>query len=408
MFGAIFAMSWCGNQFSPLLLMYKQHDHYSTLLVNLLLGVYVGGLAPALLLSGALSDRHGRRPMMTVGMLTALAAGAVLALGPLGPVPLFVGRLLSGVTVGIAMAVGNSWLKELSQPPHDTDADTGAGARRASTAFTLGSGLGALAAGSLAQWGPRPEVLPFLLQMAVAVPFLWLVRRVPETSPGGLGGPLRRQLRVPAAGHRRFVRVVAIAAPWLFACAALAYGYLPVLLSDATGRWGLAYATALTGLTLGVAALVQPFAKRIDTPSSARSLVVFLFLAAAGILVMTGAQHWQSPALGVAAALVLGCAIGTGLVSGLLEVQRIAGPRDLAGLTGVFYTLAYAGFLTPMVLAAVTPPFSTTVLLLTLVVLALLCGTSVLLAYRRHLPIRETTTIASRRTKTRRPDAHVE
>ncbi|RAJ82574.1 MULTISPECIES: MFS transporter [unclassified Streptomyces] len=388
-FGAVFVMSWCGNQFSPLLLLYKHEEHYSTLLVNLLLGVYVGGLAPALLLAGALSDRYGRRPVMSVGTLTALAAGAVLALGPLGVAPLFIGRLLSGVTVGIAMAVGNSWLKELSQAPHDLAADAGAGARRASTAFTLGSGLGALVAGALAQWGPRPEVLPFVLQIAVAAPFVWLVRRIPETSPGDLGGPLRRQLRVPAAGHKRFLRVVAVAAPWLFASAALAYGYLPVLLSGSTGSWGLAYATALTGLTLGVAALIQPWAKRIDSPSSARGLVVFLFLTAAGLLVMTGAQYWQSLWLGLAAALVLGCAIGTGLVSGLLEVQRIAGPRDLAGLTGVFYTLAYAGFLTPIVLAAVTSLFGTTTLLLALVVLALLCAASVLLAYRRHLPTGE-------------------
>ncbi|WP_420031620.1 hypothetical protein ACN2WE_01565 [Streptomyces sp. cg28] len=138
-----------------------------------------------------------------------------------------------------------------------------------------------------------------------------------------------------------------------------------------------------------MAALIQPWAKRIDSPSSARGLVVFLFLTAAGLLVMTGAQYWQSLWLGLAAALVLGCAIGTGLVSGLLEVQRIAGPRDLAGLTGVFYTLAYAGFLTPIALAAVTSLFGTTTLLLALVVLALLCAASVPLAYRRHLPTGE-------------------
>ncbi|MFI9081938.1 MFS transporter [Streptomyces sioyaensis] len=385
-FGTVFVMSWCGNQFSPLLLMYERQDHYSTLLVNLLLGVYVLGLVPALLVAGALSDRYGRRPVLTVGTITSLAAGITLALGALGPVPLFVGRLLSGVTVGIAMAVGNSWLKELSQGPHDPEADAGAGARRASLAFTLGSGLGALVAGALAQWGPWPEVVPFVVQVAVALPFAWLVRRVPETSPGGTAGPIRAQLRVPAAGHRRFVRVVVISVPWLFASCGLAYGYLPVLLSSATGSWGLAYATALTALTLGVAALVQPLAKRIDSPSSARGLVVFLFLTAVGLSVLTAAYHWQSPLLGVVTTLVLGCAVGTGLVSGLLEVQRIAGPRDLAGLTGVFYSVAYAGFLTPTALAAITPPFTTTALLIALVVLALSCAIAVLCAYRHHLP----------------------
>ncbi|WP_206305989.1 MFS transporter [Streptomyces sp. RFCAC02] len=385
-FGAIFVSTWCGNQFSPLLLMYEQRQHYSTVMVNLFLGVYVIGMAPALLVAGALSDRYGRRPLLLTGVLTSLAASTALALGPLGAGALFAGRLLSGVTVGIAMAVGNSWLKELSQAPYDTAADAGSGARRASLAFTLGSACGALVAGALAQWGPWKEVLPFVLHLAVALPFGWLVARAPETVAGGRAGRLRERLRVPAAGHRRFARVVTPAAPWLFASAALAYGYLPVLLSDATGRWGLAYATALTVVTLGVAALVQPWAKRMDRPSTGRGLLMCLGFTVAGLLVMAAAQRWQSPALGVATAVVLGCGIGFGLVSGLLEVQRIAGPRDLAGLTGVFYALAYAGFLTPTVLAAVTPPLTTTVLLLALAALAAVCGAVVLRSSRRHPP----------------------
>jgi MFS family permease len=386
--GAIFVSTWCGNQFSPLLLMYEQRQHYSTVLVNMFLGVYVLGLAPSLLVAGALSDRLGRRPLMLAGVLTSLAASGTLAFGPLGPAPIFAGRLLSGATVGIAMAVGNSWLKELSQPPYDLGADEGSGARRASLAFALGSGSGALVAGGLAQFGPWNEVLPFLVHLVIAAPLAWLVTRVPETSLGGVEGPLRAQLRVPAAGHRRFTGVVAVAAPWLFASAALAYGYLPVLLSHTTGHWGLAYATALTAVTLGVAALVQPWAKRIDSPTSARGLVVCLGFTATGLLVMVLAQQVQSLLLGLATAVVLGCGIGVGLVSGLLEVQRIAGPRDLAGLTGVFYALAYVGFLTPTLLAAVTPPFTTSALLLALAGLTVLCGAVVLRSSGRHLPDR--------------------
>ncbi|GHH81009.1 MFS transporter [Streptomyces sulfonofaciens] len=387
-FGAIFVCTWCGNQFSPLLLMYERIQHYPTVIVNLFLGIYVLGLAPALLLAGALSDRHGRRPVMLAGMVSSIAAGAMLACGALGPGPIFAGRLLSGITVGIAMAVGNSWLKEVSQAPYEPGADVGSGARRASLAFTLGSASGALVAGATAQWGPWKEVLPFLVQIALALPFLWLVPRVPETSRAGARGPLRAHLRIPAAGHKRFLRVVVPTAPWLFAAAALAYGYLPVLLAPATGRWGLAYATALTVVTLGTAALVQPWAKRIDTVSSARALVVCLVFVAAGLLVADAAQQEQSVLLGLAASLVLGTGLGIGLVSGLLEVQRIATPRDLAGLTGVFYAVAYGGFLTPTVLAAITPPCTPLVLFLALSGLAVLCCLAVLASYRRHLPAR--------------------
>src|SRR5262249_40302315 len=157
-----FVSTWCGNQFSPLLLLYKQRQHYSALTVNMFLGVYVLGLAPALLIAGALSDRYGRRPIMSAGVVSALAASVCLTFGSLGATGIYAGRLLSGVTVGTAMSVGASWLKELSQVPHDPDADAGAGARRASLAFALGSGLGALVAGAIAQWGPWAEQLPFL------------------------------------------------------------------------------------------------------------------------------------------------------------------------------------------------------------------------------------------------------
>ncbi|WP_204249268.1 MFS transporter [Frondihabitans sp. PAMC 28766] len=94
--GAVFVMSWGGNQFSPLLLMYENRDHYSSVLVNAFLGVYVLGLAPALLVAGSLSDRHGRRKVMIAGLVSAVVGSGLLAFGGLGPEFLLVGRLFSG------------------------------------------------------------------------------------------------------------------------------------------------------------------------------------------------------------------------------------------------------------------------------------------------------------------------
>lgn len=388
-FGALFVCSWAGNQFSPLLLLYKDLDGYTAVMVNGFLGVYVLGLVPALLLAGALSDRHGRRPVMFAGTLFALATSTVLALGVLGPVPIFLGRLLAGVTVGTAMAVGTSWLKELSQAPFDSTADPGAGARRASMAFALGSGLGAAVAGVLAQWGPWPEVLPYLLHLVVTVPFVFFVRRIPETSTrGGLGGPLRKQVRVPAAAHRRFRRVVVVTAPWIFGVAALAYGYTPVLLQQQTRGFGVAYATCLTVVALSVAALVQPAAKRLDSVDSARGLVVALAVLTASVVCVGVTTIMGSLWLGVVSAAVAGVGIGIGLSSGLLEVQRIADPHELAGLTGVFYAIAYIGFLAPTVMSFVIPPFTPFDLFAGLVGLGLLCTATVLVNYRKHLPLR--------------------
>ena len=386
LWGAVLVCSWGGNQFSPLLLMYEHRDHYSALTVNAFLGVYVLGLAPALLIAGSLSDRHGRRPIMLAGMGSAIAGSALLALGPLGPGFLAAGRLLSGVTVGIAMAVGNAWIKELSAPPYDTS-DPGAGARRGALAFTVGSGGGAVVAGLLAQWGPLPEILPFVVHIAVSVPFLFVVARLPETQRGhGLPGPWWRQLRIPSAGHRRFLRVVAVAAPWVFAAAGIGYGYLPTALRGATGAWGLVFATAATAVALATSSLMQPIAKRLHSISSARGLASATFVIVVGTA-MVGIAIWQQSIwLGLVANVVLGAGIGIALLSGLLEVQAISGPKDLAGLTGVFYAIAYIGFLAPALIAAIAAFVPVLAVLAVIVALGLAAWAVVLAGSRKHLP----------------------
>ncbi|AZG46563.1 MFS transporter [Gordonia insulae] len=393
-FGAVFVCSWSGNQFSPMLLLYRDVEHYSAGVVTSFLGIYVLGLAPALVIAGAVSDHIGRRTPMFYAVCFGLMGSLLLALGEFGSVPIYLGRLVAGMSVGTAMAVGSSWLKEVSSAPYDLRAgkggrvrDAGAGARRASLAFTLGSALGALVAGSIAQWGPWPEVLPYALHAAATLPFLWLVRRPPETvTRQAASAGLRARLAVPSARHRRFVRVVLVCGPWLFAACGLSYGYLPVLLGDEAGGLGLAYATALSVIALVSGALIQPVAKRIDSTSSARGIVVSLATLAVGLSVMIAAVATGRLVVGAVAGVVFGAGFGIGLVSGLLEVQRIAPPADLAKLTGVFYAIAYLGFAVPTILAALTPPFTTIGLLLVLMVLLIFSTLAVLASYRKHLP----------------------
>ncbi|HYZ56026.1 MAG TPA: hypothetical protein VE733_21350, partial [Streptosporangiaceae bacterium] len=68
------------------------------------------------------------------------------------------------------------------------------------------------------------------------------------------------------------------------------------------------------------------------------------------------------------------------------EVQRIATPADLAGLTGVFYALAYAGFLAPTVIAAIAASIPVTTILWVVVALAVASWVLILTASTRHLP----------------------
>jgi hypothetical protein len=148
----------------------------------------------------------------------------------------------------------------------------------------------------------------------------------------------------------------------------------------------VAYATLLCVIMLGTSALIQPVARRLDSESSARSLLIGFAIIVVGLLGAALVDHTQSVALGIAVAFVLGAGFGIGLLSSLLEVQRIATPKDLAGLTGLFYAIAYIGFLAPAVLAALTPPFSTEILLVMLAVMAVAGCFVVLFSNRKHLP----------------------
>jgi MFS family permease len=387
---AMFCCSWGGNQFTPLLAMYRDAAGYSALTVDEFLGAYVVGLAPTLLIAGGLSDRFGRRPLIVAAVVCSVIASVLLAAGEAGPLPIFLGRLVSGAGVAIAMAVGTTWVKELSEPPFDPAARPGAGARRAALALTLGPGLGAGVAGVLAQWGPWPMVTPYVVHIALTAAVLPLLLSSPETCPHDASGETngrRAGFRVPAVRHPRFLRVILPMAPWIFGVAGVAYATLPQLMGGRLGHWDLAYSTLLTVCTLGAGAAVQPVVKRLDRLSDARAIVISMIIISTGLGVSVLGALLDSPWLALAAALILGTGYGIGVVSGLLEIQRLVPPAELAGITGVYYAAAYVGFLLPTVLAALSGVAGYPVLLGGLVVIALAGTTLIAVSSRAHLPI---------------------
>lgn len=392
---SMFAIAWGGNEFTPLLVMYRQVSHFSAVTVDVLLGAYVLGIIPALLVGGPLSDRFGRRPLLLPAAPLSLVGSVVLALGPGSPMLLAIGRILCGLALGLVMAVGTTWIKELSAK----EDDQAAGARRASLALTLGFLTGAGAAGALAQWGPWRTGTAYAVHVVLTViTGLWLLA-VPETRvPRGSGsqGRLRDDLTIPSAGHRRFLRVVVPLAPWVFGCAGSAYAVLPSLMQDHADGMPIALSALLTVLTLGCGIGIQVLGRAIDTGRSARASVVALVLVVAGMGLGAMASELLTLPLTLAAAAVLGMGYGLALVSGLSEVQRIAGPDDLAGLTAVYYSVAYLGFFIPAVLAMLAAEWTYPQMFSAGFVIALGCLTVVATAWRAHLPVAATpTAIAS-------------
>lgn len=345
---ATFAIAWGGNEFTPLLVMYRLGDGFSALTVDLLLFAYVLGIVPALLIGGPLSDRLGRRPVMLPAPVLAALGSLILAAGAHSAWMLGAGRVFSGLALGLAMAVGGSWIKELSSPPWDHG---DAGARRAAMSLTAGFGLGAAVAGVLAQWGPAPTVLPYAINVGMALAAAALLVTAPETRVRAISSrPAPNawwtDLAIPGVSHRRFLLVVVPLAPWVFGAGATAYAVLPALMADHVAAAPIAFSGLLCAVTLGVAFGVQHLGRRLLS-GGARGVVIALGLVAVGMALAA----WASAALTIwatlTAAAVLGAGYGMALVAGLQEIQRIATPDDLAGLTAVFYSLCYLGFGVP-------------------------------------------------------------
>ena len=371
---SVFLLAWGGNHFTPLLHMYESLGGYAPWQANLLLGMYVFGLIPGLLLAAAFSDQHGRRPAALIG-LGASALGSVLLGAGLHSFAL----LCAGIGVGVAMSVGSSWIKELSSAPF-ADASGSLGARRSTMTLTLGFAVGAGVTGSLAQWGPWPDVLPYGVHLVLCLIALVGLLLAPESLPRQrrASGPWIRDLAVPAAGHRTFLRVVVPAAPWVFAAAGVAYAVVPTVVEDSLGENATAYATVLTVVTLGVGAVAQGLVPLIDRVTRGRGLVVGLGGMTAGMILAAVTAELRNPGVAFAVAAVLGASYGVCIVSGLVIVQSFATPRDLAGITGVYYSLTYVGFLLPTLLALLAPRIPYAV---SLAVVAGVCAVSLVLVW---------------------------
>ena len=258
---AVAMAAWGGNHFSPLLLMYRQIEGYSAVQVNLFFAFYILGLIPGFLVAGPFSDEHGRKKLVSIALALGIVGSIILGLGGSSTIAMCLGRLVSGVSVAVAMVVGTSWIKELSQ--HDADPPTRA--RRASLTLTAGFGLGAGISGALAQWGPAPTLLPYAVHIALSLAAVVPLMRAPETRTAdpSQARSLTGDLRVPPRGRRRFLGVVVPMAPWVFSAPALAFVVGPALVARQVGPYSVGFAALAAVVTLTFGAAVQPLVPRI-------------------------------------------------------------------------------------------------------------------------------------------------
>src|SRR6201995_2539023 len=151
--GAMFAVGWGANQFSPLLIEYRHELSLSAGTLAGVFAIYAATLIPGLLIGGPVSDRIGRRPVVLPFVIVSPLATLMLMLGPRSLPVIATARALAGLCSGVVFGSATAWVQELSDDP-------AASARRSAVALSAGVGCGPGVAAAPAQWGPGPPVRP--------------------------------------------------------------------------------------------------------------------------------------------------------------------------------------------------------------------------------------------------------
>jgi MFS family permease len=335
---------------SPLYGLYRTRDHLSALTITVVFAIFAASTIAVLLRDSAIAARIGRRGTMLASVATMMVAMGVLAAWKDLP-GLLIGRVITGVSVGLAAGTAITYLIELRLRA-DPGPSSAARARTIGTSVTVGAlGIGPLVAGCLAQWVTQPLTVPYLVFVAlgaVALAGLWFA---PET---GAPGP-RAAAGSQPAGPRPKVRLPVPAAAGTLAAFA-ANGLF-------AGLSGLFLVTtlhqpshALSGVALFLV-FASGVASQLATTRLRASQVLALGTASmlAGLALLVVSVRLSTPSL--ALFLIGGALIGAG--SGAVFkgttgiVLEASPPESRVAMTSDLLIALYVGLSVPVIGAGV-------------------------------------------------------
>jgi MFS family permease len=280
---------------------------------------------------------------MVGAVTTMIVAAAELALWKTLP-GLLVGRVLTGVSVGLAAGTATTYLIEL-RLRDDPNASV-IRARTIGTSVNVGAlGVGPLVAGVLAEWTGRPLSLPYVVFVALGALALLGLAATPET-----GAPTRHApATLAVAGIPAPAAAATIAA---FAANGLFAGLSGLFLATTLHHPSHALSGATLFLVFSAGVVSQLATARL--PSS-RVLALGMASMLGGLVLLVTAVRLASPsiALFLAGGALIGAGAGAVFKGTTGIVLETAAPEDRVAKTSTLIIGVFVGLSIPVIGAGV-------------------------------------------------------
>jgi len=353
---ALLVVMASGTLPSPLYGLYRIRDHLSSLTITVVYAVFAAGTIAALWSVPSLVARAGRRAVMLAAVATMMAAMGLLAAWKALP-GLIIGRLITGVALGLAAGTAITYLIELRARADPSTSPIRA--RNIGTAVSVGGlGIGPLIAGVLAQWVKHPLTLPYLVFVALGAIALIGLATAPETGTRAPAGAPTGQSAPSASrpsGSSRAIKVLvpgAAATLAAFSANGLFAGLSGLFLSTTLHHPSHALSGATLFLVFSSGVASQLATNRL--PAS-RVFVIGTISMLAGLALLVTAVRLSTPSL--ALFLVGGALIGAGAgavfkgTTGL--VLEATAPEKRLTMTSDLLIALYIGLSIPVIGAGV-------------------------------------------------------
>lgn len=329
---------WSANHFASVLVVLREHQDMSTLLLNSAYGIYALGLFPCLIAGGLVADRFGSRPAVIVGSVVAALGNIALMFWQEIPAVLLIARFVIGLGVGLVVSAGTAWAGRLRGA---------AGTTLAGIFLTSGFMLGPIASGIIAHLVSVhnaiyiPYIASIILSFA-AVAFSFIVGDAPNTREVIV--EKERPDETVVVSERSAKKALVTAFPmglWVFASMTSAI----VVLSGRVGQHfeSSAFLPGVAAVTaFGSGLVIQALGRRFEFgPVSG---VVGAVCSAVGMTLAAIGGAAPSMLMFVVASVFLGLAYGLCLREGLLDVETFSPPDKRGAVIGAYYVATYIGF----------------------------------------------------------------